>query len=180
LLPELRLQSFCSLQRHASAAVSNVSNVSSFASARCDLARNGAGRHDRVSLLRLFGRAADTAPLSWQLTHLSERLAEPERYERELQIPERYGYFDGHFPGYPLLPGAAQLSELVVPFVRSVRPQLGRLIRMARLKFQERIVPNDVVSVTLQFGGSSVDFSLRRGDTLCANGRLVFAVEQGS
>jgi 3-hydroxymyristoyl/3-hydroxydecanoyl-(acyl carrier protein) dehydratase len=99
---------------------------------------------------------------------------------RYVRVPERYGYFAGHFPGYPLMPGAAQLSELVVPFVRAVRPELGKLTRMARLKFQERIVPNDVIEVSLSFGSASaeehsVEFALKRGDNVCANGRLWFA-----
>jgi 3-hydroxymyristoyl/3-hydroxydecanoyl-(acyl carrier protein) dehydratase len=107
----------------------------------------------------------------------------PERCVRCVRVPERYGYFNGHFPGYPLLPGAAQLSELVVPFVRTVQPELGRLTRMARLKFQERIVPNDLVEVSLRFAPDSADavatersveFALRRGDSLCASGRLWF------
>jgi 3-hydroxyacyl-[acyl-carrier-protein] dehydratase len=146
----------------------------SFASGRPDLTRNVAGRHDRVSLLRLFGRAADAAPLSFELTVVSEHVTDT-RCVRQIQVPSRYAYFEGHFPGYPLLPGAAQLSELVVPFARSVRPELGRLTRMARLKFQERIVPNDVIDVCLELGAAGViDFSLRRGDSVCATGRLHF------
>jgi 3-hydroxymyristoyl/3-hydroxydecanoyl-(acyl carrier protein) dehydratase len=132
-------------------------------------------------LLRLFGRAADGAALSWELS-VERELVEAGHAVRYVRVPERYGYFTGHFPGYPLLPGAAQLSELVVPFVRAVRPELGRLTRMARLKFQERIVPNDLVEVSLSFGSAaeaaaeqSVEFALRRGGSVCANGRLWFA-----
>jgi hypothetical protein len=47
---------------------------------------------------------------------------------------------------------------------------------MARLKFQERIVPEDTIEVSLSFAADPgcVDFSLRRGETLCASGRLWF------
>jgi 3-hydroxymyristoyl/3-hydroxydecanoyl-(acyl carrier protein) dehydratase len=172
-LPALEIAQWRSLQRQDDAGVAGAS----FASGRCDLTRNGAGRHDRVSLLRLFGRDADTTPLSWQLTIEREQGS-----VRHVRVPERYGYFNGHFPGYPLLPGAAQLSELVVPFVRAVEPELGRLTRMARLKFQERIVPNDLIEVRLTFAAvdntaseRSVEFALRRGESVCASGRLWFA-----
>jgi 3-hydroxymyristoyl/3-hydroxydecanoyl-(acyl carrier protein) dehydratase len=171
-LPALEIAQWRSLQRRDEPAVA----AASFASGRCDLTRNGAGRHDRVSLLRLFGRDADSAPLSWQLT-----IEREQDHVREVRVPERYGYFNGHFPGYPLLPGAAQLSELVVPFVRAMQPELGRLTRMARLKFQERIVPNDLIEVSLTFAADSVgtersvEFALRRGASVCASGRLWFA-----
>ena len=177
-LPELQIVQWRRVQRRQPAVPS-----ASFSCARGDLTRNGAGRHDRAGVLRLFGRDADAAALSWQLTVLREH-ASPERCVRYVRVPERYGYFAGHFPGYPLLPGAAQLSELVVPFARAVQPELGRLVRMARLKFQERIVPNDLIEISLAFarasdglaaGEKSVEFALRRGERVCASGRLWFA-----
>jgi hypothetical protein len=176
-LPALEIVQWRSLQRR-----DELGTAASFSAGRCDLTRNSAGRHDRVSLLRVFDRNADTIPLSWDLTIELEQNT-PERCVRCVRVPECYGYFNGHFPGYPLLPGAAQLSELVVPFVRTVQPELGRLTRMARLKFQERIVPNDLVEVSLRFAPDtadavaterSVEFALRRGDSLCASGRLWF------
>ncbi|HET8932369.1 MAG TPA: hypothetical protein VFN67_02970, partial [Polyangiales bacterium] len=179
-LPELELREWRSFRRRDGAPLP----TASFASGRCDLSRNAAGRHDRAALLRLFGRAPDGAPLSWAL-RVDREQVEAGRALRYVHVPERYGYFAGHFPGYPLLPGAAQLSELVVPFVRAVRPELGRLTRMARLKFQERIVPNDLIEVSLHFGSSSaeeqsVEFALKRGDSVCANGRLWFAAAAAS
>lgn len=169
-LPALEILQWCSSQRRDEPDDA----AASFSSGRCDLTRNGAGRHDRVSLLRLFGRDADAAPLSWELA-----IEREQKLVRHVRVPERYGYFNGHFPGYPLLPGAAQLSELVIPFVRAAEPELGRLIRMARLKFQERIVPNDLIEVALTFADRGtqergVEFALRRGETTCASGRLWF------
>lgn len=169
-LPALEIVQWCSSQRRDVAAA-----PASFSSGKGDLARNGAGRHDRLSLLRLFGRDADTTPLSWELT-----IAHAQGTVRQVRVPERYGYFNGHFAGYPLLPGAAQLSELVIPFVRALQPELGRLTRMARLKFQERIVPNDLIEVSLTFADAAsaergVEFVLRRDEKVCASGRLWFA-----
>jgi|GEM_PF-3975467 len=171
-LPALEIVQWCSSQRRDLAAA-----PASFSSGKCDLARNGAGRHDRLSLLRLFGRDADTTPLSWELT-----VERAQGTVRHVRVPKRYGYFNGHFAGYPLLPGAAQLSELVIPFVRALQPELGRLTRMARLKFQERIVPNDLIEVSLKFADAvsaerGVEFVLRRDATVCASGRLWFAHE---
>lgn len=172
--------------------------VASFTGGACDLGRNRAGRHDRAGVLRLFGLGTDAVPLSWSLSagDVSPDVSSPsdapgvgssrpppgqiERQGRRLRVPSRYGYFAGHFTGYPILPGAAQLSEIVLPCVRSARPELGRLVKMARLKFQERILPDDVVEVHLAAAqdASCVDFSLRRGETVCASGRLWFEPSQ--
>lgn len=146
-----------------------------FSTGAGDLWRDGAGRHDRVGVLRWFDMDRDGRPLSWSLEQGREHSSDA-GFRCELRVPPRYGYFAGHFPGYPILPGAAQLSALVLPCVRRSRPQLGKLVKMARVKFQERIVPGDSVEVCLTFAPdpACVDFSLRRGDNVCASGRLWF------
>jgi hypothetical protein len=65
--------------------------------------------------------------------------------------------------------------------VRRARPELGRLVRLTRLKFQERILPDDRVVVALVFGSDprQVDFALRRATTICAAGRLNFELQAG-
>jgi hypothetical protein len=137
------------------------------------LKRGGGGRHDRARLLRFFDLGRDGEPLAFAL----EARGETDPYTYPLYVPANYAYFEGHFPGYPILPGAAQLSEMVLPCVRRARPGLGRLVRMARVKFQERIKPDELIDVSLTFGQepTQVDFTLRRGATVCAAGRLVFA-----
>lgn len=173
-LPELTVAEWRNLRAPSAPSRSSPGFFSAGAIAG-ELRRNGAGRHDRVSLLRWFDRDSDGRPLSWTLAVGSEQKGAG-TCSREVRVPSRYGYFAGHFPGYAILPGAAQLSELVLPFVRHVRPELGRLVRMARLKFQDRIVPNDSVEVHLTFPSdpACVEFSVRRGDNVCASGRLWF------
>jgi 3-hydroxymyristoyl/3-hydroxydecanoyl-(acyl carrier protein) dehydratase len=94
-----------------------------------------------------------------------------------VRIPEDYAYFEGHFPGYPILPGAVQLAELVLPCVRQARPDLGPMRGMSQLKFLGRILPGDEVVVLLTFdqGESMVDFTLRTRTLVASTGRLAFA-----
>ena len=145
-----------------------------------EIRRDALGRFQRAALLRQFRRRADGRPLDstlcWSEATSSEANAVVE-HRASAQIPDDYPYFDGHFPGYPILPGAAQLSELIVPLVRRVRPELGRLRAMARLKFSGRIQPGETIDVVLQGrpGDGQLDFTLRRGKTLCAAGSLSFA-----
>jgi len=117
---------------------------------------------------------------------LVDRIVELEEGKRIVGIKNTTindAFFQGHFPGYPLLPGAAQLSEIVLPCVRRALPALGRLKRMLRLKFQERILPGDELAVVLSVAAdpSQIDFSLQRAGLVCAAGRLTFelaAVEE--
>jgi hypothetical protein len=144
-----------------------------------EIRRDAIGCFNRSALLRLFRRRPSGEPISFDLHWgAPERraLAASTEHRAPVQVPADYPYFDGHFPGYPILPGAAQLSELVLPFVRRVRPDLGRLTHMARLKFTGRIQPGDTIEVVLEErpGQSQLDFSLRRGTTLCAAGTLGF------
>lgn len=140
------------------------------------LQRAADGCHVRARLLRFFDLGPDARPLAFEIALVS---SDTEQHTYQMHVPGNYVYFAGHFPGYPILPGAAQLSEMVLPCVRRARPGLGRLLRMARLKFQERIKPDELIDVSLAFAQDpgQVDFTLRRGATLCAAGRLVFAAE---
>jgi 3-hydroxymyristoyl/3-hydroxydecanoyl-(acyl carrier protein) dehydratase len=128
----------------------------------------------------LFGRAADGQALNFELEWRDaevSREAGRERRVYRVHVPADYGYFVGHFPGYPILPGAAQLSDLVLPCVRRARPELGPLALMTRVKFLDRIKPDQNVEVVLTWREAepNLEFALRRADTLCATGKLGFA-----
>jgi hypothetical protein len=142
--------------------------------------RDGIGRAPRNELLRQFGLRPDGTSvnfaLEWGETDTRQEAGNTEHRSR-VHVPMDYGYFDGHFTGYPILPGAAQLSELVLPCVRRAWPELGALRQMARLKFTGRIQPGETIDVVLstRAGSANVDFSLKRGDTSCSAGSLSFA-----
>ena len=58
-------------------------------------------------------------------------------------------WFEGHFPGAPLLPGVAQLA-LVVALVERAREAPIRPKHIRRTKFSGRIHPGDVISVRVE------------------------------
>jgi hypothetical protein len=146
--------------------------------------RDGIGRAQRGEVLRQFGLKPDGSAVNFAL-----RWAESTRREHaggvehrtRVEVPSDYGYFDGHFAGYPILPGAAQLSELVLPCVRRAWPELGALKQMARLKFTGRIQPGETIDVVLnaRTGSTSVDFALKRAEVLCSAGTLSFTESTG-
>ncbi len=144
--------------------------------------RDALGEVRRAALLRGFTLRADGEPLRMDVDfgeHEARLIDGRAEHVFHLHVPEDYAYFDGHFPGYPILPGAAQLGELVMPCVRRVRPALGQLSAMSQLKFLGRILPGDEVQVVLAFreAEATVDFTLRCRNAVAATGRLTFTAQ---
>lgn len=94
----------------------------------------------------------------------------------EFAVPERHIYFEGHFPGFPILPGVTQIHELVLPQVRALRPGWGEPRRLVRLKFERPIAPGDELRLLLDFDDERqrVVFLVQRDRNTCSSGRLLF------
>jgi 3-hydroxymyristoyl/3-hydroxydecanoyl-(acyl carrier protein) dehydratase len=92
-------------------------------------------------------------------------------------VPPDYGFFEGHFEGYPVLAGAVQLHEFVLPCLRRLRPDAGALAGLTGLKFPRRIRPGDRVELRLAYtdGAREVDFELLVEGERCTHGRLLLA-----
>jgi acyl-coenzyme A synthetase/AMP-(fatty) acid ligase len=152
------------------------------------------GKIPRDRLLRLFDLQADGQPVNWTLEWgepVSGREGDRESLEIPVRIPEDYAWFEGHFEDYPVLAGAVQLKELILPTVSRAFPKLGSVLTMSRIKFSGRIIPGDRVVVRVERGArlARVQFEIRkrgdgsdRGDRSsekdgerCARGVLVLA-----
>lgn len=120
------------------------------------LPRNALGKLERSRALALF---------------------EPSRVEIAFTVPEDWVFFQGHFPGQPILPGAAQLSEIVLPEVRRRWPDLGALRRIVRLKFQRPIGPGTELRLQLSRAGGEerLSFELSSAGDAVASGVLQFS-----
>lgn len=151
------------------------------------LPREDNGKMPRARLLRLFDLRQDGWPTNWELVWgEAKRFCEASReiVRVDVDLPEDYAWFEGHFEGYPVLAGAAQLKELILPSVADAFPDLGRLESMNRVKFLERIVPGAALrmefSRALGEAGDPVharvrfQIDMREGAT-CSVGHLVFA-----
>ena len=84
-------------------------------------------------------------------------------------------YFDGHFPGRPILPGIAQI-EWAIRFGRELFPLPATVQRLEVLKFQQVIVPDSVLTLTLDFDAArgSLTFAFDSDAGRHAGGRILF------
>lgn len=67
----------------------------------------------------------------------------------ELNIPANLLYFDGHFPGNPVLPGVVQLQWAVLCAERYLG-FAATYQHMEAIKFHEFIRPNDNITLNLK------------------------------
>jgi 3-hydroxymyristoyl/3-hydroxydecanoyl-(acyl carrier protein) dehydratase len=83
-------------------------------------------------------------------------------------------WFEGHFPGHPVLPGVAQLISLVARPARRAWPALQDVSAVPRVRFLEPVGPHDVLDVTLTRAGARVTFLISRTHTPVAKGTIAF------
>ncbi len=138
------------------------------------------GKTPRDRLLRLFDLQPSGKPVNWTLEWGKpkvERDDERESLENSVRVPEDYAWFDGHFEHFPLLAGAVQLKELILPTVARAFPELGFVQSMSRIKFSGRIVPGDTVIVRVERNQKPgcVRFEIRKQSEICATGVLTLA-----
>ncbi|MGQ0618688.1 MAG: ApeI family dehydratase [Panacagrimonas sp.] len=93
----------------------------------------------------------------------------------DLRIPPELHYFEGHFPGFPLLPGVVQIAW-VEYFGRQCFELDGAVRRLLAIKFQKPILPAQTAALELDYDASRTElaFRYRVGSDTCSSGRLAF------
>jgi len=143
------------------------------------LPREASGKLTRASLLALFDRQAgkDQPPRTDFV--IREHTRTGDRHRFAVQVPIDLAYFRGHFVGYPVLPGVAQLVALVLGRVRALHPELGEPRQILRLKFRRPIAPGDELELHLTVDAvkRQVSFTIARAGEQCSAGLLDFSGE---
>lgn len=139
-----------------------------------DFPRNALGKITNEALQALFA-AADARPCLPQIQAETRPADKPDQIELELFIPPDLIYFDGHFPGAPILPGVAQL-DWAVALARHRFGLSGPFQGMAQIKFQQVIRPATTVRLLLTHlpEKSSAEFRFTSAAGAHSSGRIVF------
>lgn len=92
---------------------------------------------------------------------------------RELVVPDDLAFLDGHFDGFPVVPGVVQLGWVV----EAAEAALGRPLRLAaveNLKFRELLLPGQRFRLEVSWGEppEALRFRLAAGERVFATGRL--------
>jgi len=91
-----------------------------------------------------------------------------------VEVPEDMLYFEGHFPGFPILPGVAQLVPLILAQIREAWPELDQPKRLSRLKFRQPVFPGATLELRLERRGAQVRFRLGGGARASSEGSLEY------
>lgn len=92
----------------------------------------------------------------------------------DVHITAASPWFEGHFPGEPVLPGIAQLSMVVDLIQRCSNPAVG-LKAMSRVRFKKLIRPDDRIRIEAvpKAGNSGVySFRILKDAQLVSSGNL--------
>lgn len=97
------------------------------------------------------------------------------------RIPENLPYFDGHFPGRPVVPAFVQLGW-VLAFAREKLRLSSQLTSISSAKFLRPLLPAGNYHLEMQYTDSlgQLRFTLRGGDELCTSGKFSFAAGTSS
>lgn len=100
------------------------------------------------------------------------------RVELAVNWPADLYYFQGHFPGTPILPGVVQV-DWALKTARQFFSLPTQFCAMHTLKFQHVILPDTSVNLTLQYDPhkACLNFSYSSAGKQHASGRLLFTSE---
>lgn len=94
------------------------------------------------------------------------------RMAADLHIPADHAAFSGHFPGFPILPGAALLDAALHEIVRTRQLDLTRW-RLATVKFLGLVRPGDALTLEHSAADAAiVRFTVRNPGGAVATGTL--------
>lgn len=95
----------------------------------------------------------------------------------DVRVLDEPACVEGHFPGDPIVPGVAQLVDIVQARILEAWPELPRPSGMKRVKFLAAIRPGARLRLVLERnpGASTVKFEIRTGEEVATRGSMQFA-----
>ena len=93
----------------------------------------------------------------------------------EVRVPTESGWFDGHFPGHPVLPGIAQLA-MVFDVIQGALGVPARVLEVSRVRFKQMIRPEDRLTVSAEprpGRPGTYAFRITKGEEVVCSGTMM-------
>lgn len=133
-----------------------------------ELPRNATGKLPRAAVLERLDVATGRA------IRIAELRVDGDRAQASVHIPSAGPWFDGHLPGFPVLPGVGMLQDVVARAAHDAFG-FGAIASMPRVRFQQPVRPGEVLELTLTREGQHLRFALSGDGGPKARGTLTFA-----
>lgn len=123
---------------------------------------------------------------------LVDRIIELEAGKRAVGIKNvsiNESFFQGHFPGYPIMPGVliiealAQVGTVIILKNPEYRGYFGMFAGIDEVKFKRQVIPGDQLRLEVELVKLRKNFGVAQGkayvgDALAAEGTLKFFIEK--
>jgi acyl-coenzyme A synthetase/AMP-(fatty) acid ligase/3-hydroxymyristoyl/3-hydroxydecanoyl-(acyl carrier protein) dehydratase len=135
---------------------------------------NAQGKSPEALLGALFAPAPVRPVPEWRVADAAHAVA-------ALALAPELAVFDGHFPGWPILPGVAQV-DWAIAFARERFALPARFLRLDALKFSQPAAPGMRLELDLRWNAAAatLQFEYRSDAGRHSSGRVVFAGEEGA
>lgn len=95
------------------------------------------------------------------------------KLDLEVTFPIKADYFDGHFDGFPILPGIIQIY-LIKKFVTKYYGFKFHLKNISNIKFLKPIFPGDRVHIVINLTDrKKIFFEFQRNQNICSKGCFI-------
>lgn len=95
--------------------------------------------------------------------------------EYEIVFSKSCNFFDGHFKGFPILPGVVQLY-FAHKFACESFDRIVLTTPVKKIKFSHLIRPDEKLKLSLKLNGGKINYSYTKNNTVCSSG--VFETEE--
>ncbi len=108
-----------------------------------------------------------------------EELDLEERIVATKNVAANESYFQGHFPGNPIMPGVLQIETMAqvgsIPLLMSpnFEGKIAFLAAVDRVKFRRNVVPGDVLTITVEIVKLKSVMGIGQGTITNQNGDVV-------
>ncbi len=90
----------------------------------------------------------------------------------QLFVSHEIEYFKGHFPGFPILPGVVQLDWAILFAHQFFGVKKEKILNVEQIKFIKAILPERLVTLSLEFEANKLSFKYFHDDVVCSSGKI--------